>query len=192
MYTHYNFHLTVKAWTIKTYQTKIIITIVIPRQSNQLKKLRRGLSVSLRPLIPLIKKRPSQPIEGGKVNIKQWGGVVLFIVCRRRGFPAGRRKRETQYSPLASTNIPFLSYPPVASLWKEADRIEEMTYKTSDSVDWLQHLTDSYTQRLSTHNAMPPCLLSQMRPAQYQRHHLLLILVDSLQPCSPSEYKTGC
>ena len=47
-------------------------------------------------------------------------GVALFIVCMRRGFPGDRRKRKTQYSPLASTNILFLSYPPVAGLIEEA------------------------------------------------------------------------
>ena len=51
---------------------------------------------------------------------EQERGVALFIVCRRRGFLGGRRKRETQYSPLASTNIPFLSYPPVVGLIEEA------------------------------------------------------------------------
>ena len=66
------------------------------------------------------KKSGHPGTEGGKeINKIPERGVALFIVCRRRGFLGGRRKRKTQYSPLASTNIPFLSYPPVAGLIEE-------------------------------------------------------------------------
>ena len=135
---------------METYQLKITIMIVILCQSSQLGPRVCELSYHCMNLAAGKTEAGSQhrfeaphrptkeaaiPADRGRKNkYKATRGVALFIVCRRRGFPGGRRKRKTRYSPPVSSDIPFLT-PLLQASGRRHFRIEEATYKTSDSVD---------------------------------------------------------